>query len=245
MLVQAHVLQHHDGRQEQGSGVGEALAGNVGGGAVDGLEDGALVANVARGRQAETADEAGAHVGQDVAVQVGQDEHLELPAPPHVEKLRRHDIYVPAVQLDIGVLLGHLARDAQEQTVGHLHDGGLVHGADLLAANLLGVLEGEAQDTLAGRAGDELDGLNNAVNYHVLNARVFALGVFTDQNRVNAIVGGLVADDRLAGPQVCEKVKGAAESQVERDVALANGCLRLCQYLSSAASCCDIQREDP
>jgi hypothetical protein len=98
-----------------------------------------------------------------------------------------------------------------------------VDNADLLAANRLGVLEGVAQDTLAGLAGDELDALDDAVNDNVLNARVLALGVLADQDRVDVVVGGLVAGNRAAGTQVGEEVEGAAEGEVEGDVALANG----------------------
>ena len=70
------MLQHHDTAQKHSSGVGKALAGNIGGGAVDGLEDGALVTNVTRGGETETTDQTGAHVGQNVTVQVGHDEDL-------------------------------------------------------------------------------------------------------------------------------------------------------------------------
>ena len=62
------------------------------------------------------------------------------------------------VELDIGVALGHLARDAQVQAVGRLHDVGLVHARDLLAAAATGVFEGVFHDALAARDGDRLDG---------------------------------------------------------------------------------------
>jgi hypothetical protein len=100
-----------------------------------------------------------------------------------------------------------------------------VDDAHLLAADGLGVLEGEAQDALRGLAGDELDGLDDAVDDDVLNARVLALGVLADQDRVDVVVGRLVPGDGAAGAQVGEEVEGAAERQVEGDVALANGSL--------------------
>jgi hypothetical protein len=93
---------------------------------------------------------------------------------------------------------------------------------DLLATNILGLLEGKSEDTLAGVSGNELDALNDTVNHDVLNARVFTLGVFSDQDSVDVIVRGLVAGNRSAGSQVGEEVKGSSKSQVERDVALAN-----------------------
>ncbi len=98
--------------------------------------------------------------------------------------------------------------------------------ADLGATNGLCVLEGEAQDALRGLAGDELDALDDSVDDDVLNARVLALGVLSDQDRVDAVVGGLEAGDGAAGSQVGEEVEGAAEGEVEGDVALANRSLR-------------------
>ena len=48
-----------DAAQEQGSWVCEALAGNVGRGAVDGFKHGRLVAEVSAANDAETADQTG------------------------------------------------------------------------------------------------------------------------------------------------------------------------------------------
>jgi len=101
-----------------------------------------------------------------------------------------------------------------------------VDDADLFLARGDGVLEGEAQDALRGLLCDELDGLDDAVDDDVLDARVLALCVFTDQDRVDVVVGGFVAGNGLAGTQVGEEVEGAPESQVEGDVAFADGGLR-------------------
>lgn len=223
VVAEAHVAQHHHGGEQQGGGVGEALAGDVGGGAVDGFEDGALVADVARGGQAQAADEAGAHVGQDVAVEVGHDEDLVVVGDGVGGHLEAGVVEQLVVELDAGEVLGDVAGGGEEKAVGQLHDGGLVDDADLVAADLLGLLEGEAQDALRGLAGDELDALDDAVDDGVLDARVLALGVLADQDGVDVVVGGLVAGDGAAGPQVGEEVEGAAQGQVERDVALADG----------------------
>jgi hypothetical protein len=223
VVVETHVPQHHDGAEQQGSGVGQVLAGDIRGRAVDGLEDGALVTNVARGGQAQAADETGAHVGQNVSVQVGHDQDLVVVRVRVGDHLQARVVEQLVVKLNVGEVLGDVLADLEEETVGHLHDGGLVDNADLLAANRLGVLEGVAQDTLAGLAGDELDALDDAVDDNVLNARVLALGVLADQDRVDVVVGGLVAGNRAAGTQVGEEVEGAAEGEVEGDVALANG----------------------
>lgn len=228
------MAQHHDGAEEEGSGVGETLAGDVRGGTVDSLEDGALVTDVAGGGQTETADKTGAHVGEDVTVEVGHDKDLVVVGVGVGDHLEAGVVEKLGVELDIGEVLGDLATDVEEETVGHLHDGGLVDDADLGAADGLGLLEGEAEDALRGLAGDELDALDDAIDDDVLDAGVFTLGVLTDEDGVDTVVGGLEAGDGAAGTEVGEEVEGTAESKVQGDVALANGGL-LCQ-LSVASS---------
>lgn len=98
-----------------------------------------------------------------------------------------------------------------------------MHGAHLPLADVLGVLEGEFEDPLRGALGDELDALHDAVNDDVLDARVFAFGVLADEHRVDVVVWGFVARDGFAGADVGEEVEGAAEGEVEGDVAFADG----------------------
>ena len=232
MLSQPHVLKHHDTAQKQSRRVGQTLASNVRGRPVDGLEDGALVPDVAGRGQTQTTDQTGTHVGQDVAVQVGHDQHLVVVGSRVGDDLQARVVQQLSVELDIGELLGDVARQVQEQTVGHLHDTGLVHHADLLLVDRAGVLEGEPEHPLRRLLGDQLDALHHPVHHHVLDARVFALGVLPDQHRVDVVVGGLVPGNRPARTHVGEEVERSAERQVERDVTLANGGL-------SIGSACD------
>lgn len=226
MLIETHVLQHHDTAEKQRSRVSETLAGDVRGGTVDGLEDGALVADVSGRGKTETTDETGAHVRENVSVKVGHDEHLIVVGQWVRYHLQTGVVEKLGVELNAGVLLAQLLGGLEEETVGHLHDGGLVDGADLLAANVLCVLEGEAEHALRRLPCDKLDGLHNTVDHDVLDSGVLALGVLTDQDSVDVVVGGLVAGDGLAGTDVREKVEGSTEGQVQGDVALANRGLR-------------------
>jgi len=57
------------------------------------------------------------------------------------------------------------------------------------------MLEGEPEHALRGLPGDELDTLHDSVHNDVLNARVLALGVFSDEDEVNIVVRSLVAFD--------------------------------------------------
>lgn len=214
--------QHHHRGEKQSRGVSKLLALDIGRAAVNSLEDGALVTNVSRGSQTKTTDQTSAHVGQNVSVQVGHDKDLVVVRERVGDHLQAGVVQQLSVELDVGEVLGDVARGGEEQTVGHLHDGSLVDSAHLLAANVACVLEGVAEDALRGLARDELDALHDAVNNDVLDARVLALGVLTDQNSVDVVVRGLEADDAPAGAHVGEEVEGTAESKVERDVALSN-----------------------
>lgn len=223
VLGETHVSEHHDGAEEKSGGVGQTLAGDIRGRTVDSLEDGALVTDVAGGGETETTDETGAHVGENVTIQVGHDKNLVVVGDGVGDHLKARVVEELSVELDVGEVLGDILSDLEEETVGQLHDGGLVDDADLLAANGLGVLEGVSEDTLTGLAGDELDGLDNTVDDNVLNARVFALGVLSDQDGVDIVVGGLEAGNRAAGSEVGKEVEGSSESEVQGDVTLADG----------------------
>ena len=88
-----------------------------------------------------------------------------------------------------------------------------MHGSNTLSAVSLGVVECITSDTLGSLPGNKLDRLNNAIDnlkfgsdkpvssrllhetHLVLNARVLSLGVFTDKDSVDVVVGSLEALD--------------------------------------------------
>jgi hypothetical protein len=216
------VSQHHHGAEQQGGRVGLALTSNIGSGTVDGLENGALVTNVTRGGKTQTTNQTSAHVGENVTVQVGHDKNLVVVGKRVGNHLQAGVVEQLRLELNTGELLGDLLANLEEETVGHLHDGSLVDNADLVAADLLGVLESESDDALTGLASDEFDALNDTIDNDVLNTRVFTLGVLADQDSVDTVVWGLVASDGSAGTQVGKEVEGSSECKVKGDVTLAN-----------------------
>jgi len=137
---------------------------------MDSFKDGAFVADVSRGSKAETTDQTGAHIGENVSVEVGHDKNLVIVGERVSDHLEARVVEKFGIELDVRELLGNGAGSGEEETVGHLHDGGLVDGADLLAANGLSMLEGITKDALAGISGNELDALDNSVNDNVLNS---------------------------------------------------------------------------
>ena len=90
-------------------------------------------------------------------------------------------------------------------------------------ADVFGVLERVAEDAFRGGFGDEFDALDDAVDDDVFDARVFAFGVLADEDEVDVVVGGFVAGYGFARAHVGEEVEGAAEREVEGDVAFADG----------------------
>ncbi len=232
MVVQTHMLQHHHATKQESRRVRKSLPRDIGRGTMHGLEDRAFVADVARGRQTKTADQTGAHVGQDVAVQIRHDEHLVVVGRGIGDDLQTSVVQQLGIELDVGKVLADLPRDGQEQAVGHLHDGRFVHRPHFSLADVLGVLEGEAQDAFRGRSRDQFDALHDAVDDDVLNARVLAFGVLADQGDVDVVVGGFVAGDGFAGAHVGEEVECSAEGEIEGDVTFAYRGLVLVQRCS-------------
>jgi hypothetical protein len=195
VVVELHVSQHHDGGQKQGSWVGKCLAGDIWGGTVDSLEDGAFITNVTRWSETETANETSAHVRENVTIQVGHDQDLVVVRSGVGNNLQAGVVEKLGVKLNGWEILGNSVGSTQEETITHLHDGSLVYCADLWSSNVLGVLESESEHTFRSLSCDELDRLHNAVNNDMLNARVFTLSVLSDQDSVHVIVRGLVPID--------------------------------------------------
>lgn len=226
MVVEAKVSQEHAAAENHGCGVGLVLALDV---ETDvtaaGLEDGNLTAHVAAGDDTGAANQGSTNVGQDAAVQVRHDHDVELLGAG--DGLHGGVVDNHVVDLEGGVLLGGLVEGAAEQTVGQLHDVGLVNAGDLLAAVGEGKGKGELGNALGLGAGDDLERLDDAGHALVLQAGVLTLGVLTDDAQVDVLVARLVAGDvldqrdagvdveLLAHGDVEALVAGAADGRVE------------------------------
>jgi hypothetical protein len=219
--VLVEMVEHHHGALDEGRGVGDALACDVRGRAVDRLEDGVLGADVGPGDDAEAADQAGAEVGQDVAVEVLGDDDVEPVRVAH--HVHGGGVDDDLLELDGGVAGGHAAGAVEHQAVGHLHDVGLVHRGDAAAAVLGGVLEGVLGDAGAALVGDELDALGYPGEDHDLVARVEVFRVLADDDQIDALEARLDVGQAADGADVGVEVKDLPERDVDRLEALADG----------------------
>jgi len=218
VVVKTEVTQHHAAGEDESGGVGLVLALDV---KTDvtaaGLEDGDLTTHVATGNDTGATDETSADVGENATVKVGHDHDVELLRTADTLHAGVVDNHV--VGLDGGVLLADLLDGVAEETVGKLHDVGLVDAGNLAAVVGQGEGEGELGDALRLGAGDDLERLDDAGDGLVLEARVLALGVLTDDAEVDVLVAGLVAGDVLDQDNGGVDVEFLAEGDVERLVA--------------------------
>lgn len=218
VVVEAKVSQEHAAAENHGSGVSLVLALDV---KTDvtaaGLEDGNLTAHVAAGDDTGATNQGGTNVGQDASVQVRHDHDVKLLRAGN--SLHGGVVDNHVVDLEGGVLLGGLVEGAAEQTVGQLHDVGLVDAGDLFAAVGEGKGKGELGNALRLCAGDDLERLDDAGHALVLQARVLALGVLTDDAQVDVLVARLVAGDVLDQRDAGVNVQLLAHGHVEALVA--------------------------
>src|SRR5665213_1224646 len=175
------------------------------------LEDGALVTNVTGRCETQTANQTSAHVGQNVSIQVGHNKDLIRVRARVCCDLQAGIVEELGIELDVWEVLAHITGGAEEEAVGHFHDSGLVYDAHLLPVDVLGVLEGITEYTLGSSASDKLDGLDDTVDDHVLDTRVFSFCVFSNDNRINIVVGSLVTFNRSAWPDIGKEVEGSTE----------------------------------
>src|SRR5580700_5340297 len=95
-------IKHHAGSEDGAKGVGGALSGDVGGGAVDRLEKGGSPGvDVARGGETESAAELGGEVADDIAEEVVGDDDVELARVAN--ELHGESVYIKVAGVDVGV----------------------------------------------------------------------------------------------------------------------------------------------
>ncbi len=185
----AQMLQHHHPRPEGADRVGNALAHDVEGRAMDRLEHRgklALRIEVRGGGDAERAGERRRQVGEDVGVQIGRDHRVEALRPQG--HAHGHGVDQHLVPRDVG----KFARDLGRDLVPHHHAVALRvrlghHGQELARARS-GEREGEAHDPRNPRTGEHGD-----VGRHLLgqaamgapaHAGIFAFGVLAHDHPV-------------------------------------------------------------
>lgn len=215
VVGESHVAEHHGGGEDEGSGVGNVLSSDIETDVTSsGLEDGNLLSKVGAGNDSGSSNETAGNVGDNVSVQVGGDEDVKLAGVG--DELHASVIDNHLVEVDLGVLLGDAAGGIEEETVGHLHDVGLVDGVDLLAAVGLGILESETSDLLRLFGGGNLQGLDDTGDGLVLQTRVLSFDLLANNNQIDTLVTGLDRGQAADGHNLDGLLKSTANQQVTR-----------------------------
>jgi len=218
VTVELQMSEHHNTGEEESGRVSLVLASDIWGSTMNGFKDGQVVGtNVSGWSDSETANKAGAEIRKNVSVEVWHDEYIELGwVLDHVEA-DGIEVHFPIV--DLWVLLGGLPNAVDEKSIAHSHNVGLVHSGDGASLVVDGVLEGELGDLSAGLLGNELDTLDDAWNDLVLDTGVLALGVLSNGDQVDILVGGWEALEADAWSHVGVEAEGLSEHQVHTWVA--------------------------
>ena len=120
-----------------------------------------VVADVGPRRDARAADQPGAEVAHDVAVEVGADEHVEVLGRLH--ELQAEVVDDAVVEGDVGIAARpRRARMRRNRPSVSFMMLALCTAVTLVAAVGAGVLEGVAHDRSLPAPGDELDALGDA-----------------------------------------------------------------------------------
>ena len=182
------VAEHHRRREEGRERVGDPLAGDVGGRAVDGLEQArvALGAEAGRGQHPQRPGQHRRLVAEDVAEEVLGDDRVELGGAR--DELHRGVVDQQVLELDVGVLGGDPGDHLAPEPRGLEHVGLVDRGDPRRAA----VGPGAPDRRLEGGAGDPLD-----LGHRVLAGVVGGVAVAAAVAEVDA--AGQLADDEQVG----------------------------------------------
>ena len=143
LVFHAKALVEHEGHgADHAVGIGDALAGDVGGGAVGGFVVGFVGADAGGGHEAEGAEDAATEVAEDVAKHVFHDHDVKLAGVD--DEGRGGGVDDDVLDFDFGIFDGHFFEYFVPEHAGFQHVA-LVHVVeDLLAAH--GFFEGHVHD---------------------------------------------------------------------------------------------------
>src|SRR5579863_232983 len=220
-VVLAEMPQQQNRREDQRGRIRRTLTRDIGRRAVDGFEQRALVAEVGAGNEAKPAYQAGAEVGDDVAVEVFEQQHVKLLRTHHELHAAIVDDHLAV--LDAGVFFRDAPDRVEKQAVRELHDVGLMDGRDFLPSRALRVFKSKARDTRRGALGDDLQALDHAGRHDVLEAGVEILSVLTHHDEVEIVKGRADTRQLFHRPEVGVEVELLAQRHVEALVSAAHG----------------------
>jgi hypothetical protein len=123
----------------------------------------------------------------------------------------------------VRVLLGNLVESLKEETVGELHDVGLVGAGNTAGTLAVGSVKGVTVNLERSRTGDKTTALNNIAGLGVLDTSVGVLNVFTNKSEVNLSIFVVLCTDKdeivskISLPYQHDSVKEAKKKKSHRN----------------------------
>lgn len=196
VIIQAEVAQKHRPGENHSTRVRLVLALDIEPDVTAaGFKYSNVATHVAARDNAWAANKGCTDIRKNSAVQIGHDHDIKLLGPGH--GLHGCIVNNHIVDLQSRIVLGNLVESATEQTVGQFHDVCLVNAGDLLPVVCQGKAKGKFRDTLRFGTSDNFQRLDDTLNRLMFKARVFSLGVLTDDAKVDILMACLVARDVL------------------------------------------------
>lgn len=191
---QADSSEHVAGRDDLARWVGQVFTDqSMSGASSSRLKHHVVWSERSTGDNTSSTDKSSTERPHDGAVKVWHDQDIELTRV--LDHLHAGVVDNHLFELDMRVLLGSLSADLEEQSVDHLpsinfrlHNVRLVNTRDLLSADECSVLECELADSFGLFAGHDLDRLEDSWVDLVLDTRVLALEVFSDDDHVDSFM---------------------------------------------------------
>ena len=186
----AQVLHHHGSGPDCADGVGDALAGDVGGGAVHRFEHGReppFGVDVGRRRDGDGAGAGRTQVREDVSKQVGANHDIEMLR--HTHEIGGENIDVVLIDRDVRIVCGHClnpavpVRHGVKDTVGFGGRGQMTGRA--VASQFEGVFDDPVGSVAGEQAGLGNDLVGRAFVLDAADHRVFAFDVLTHHKEID------------------------------------------------------------
>src|SRR5690606_16009707 len=180
--------QHHDGTPYQGGWIGEVLTGNVRSTSVHGFEHGIFVADIGSRNHAETADESGAEITEDVTEEVGRNNALVVLRPD--DELHAHIVYDAIIEFDLRVFCRNLFADPKKHPGCHLEDVGLVGQGHFVQAMASRILEAESDNAFGAATRYPRRRIGNLESLVIgLDPGIQPFRVFSEDDQVHILEG--------------------------------------------------------
>ena len=187
-----------------------------------GLEHSAFLADVRARHETESANQPGAQIRNNIAIEIFTKQDVEL-FGPH-DELHRGVVDDDIVSLNLRIFFGDFVKALEKKTVRQFHDVCFMHTRNSLALFAARKIERKTRDARRGFLSNDLQAFDDAGNDHMLESRIKTLGVFAHDDQIEIRIATGNVWQRANRTQVRVKIQSLAQTDVDRPETLADRC---------------------